>query len=246
MDGDSSGQAIPDEETQKLFQQFKSIFGTDADLNLYYALNAPVEDEEEEGGDDDVAHVRFEQMMAELNELATNSSNSTSKTVTTNLSPISSDEIEPIFEEIIVTPSTSSSSSSSSSMYGVRTPTPPFQGLIIRANSLQQQQQQQEYYPHSQLETDDDDGGITITEIVEVHRIPSMALYSIGDNNNPSPITTTPTVTTAPTTTTITTTDSNDDEADIESNVNNNNTSCSLSSTLTDSKTLDVRTPIVV
>ncbi|XP_075152227.1 uncharacterized protein LOC142226224 [Haematobia irritans] len=181
-------------------------------------------------------------MLAELNEL-TNSSSSATKTVSTNLSPISTtDDIQPIFEEIIVTPSTSPSTST----YGERTPTPPFSGLIKRS-SIQHQvlaYQQQIFYPHSQLETDDDDEGVTITEIVEVHRIPSAALFSIADNNNPSPLTTTtPSITTAPTTTTG---NSNDDDADIESNVNNNNTSCSLSSTLTDSKTLDVRTPIVV
>ncbi|XP_059220616.1 probable G-protein coupled receptor CG31760 [Stomoxys calcitrans] len=183
-------------------------------------------------------------MLAELNEL-TNSSSPTTKTVSTNLSPISTtDGIDPIFEEIVVTPSTSSSSST----YGERTPTPPYSELIKRA-SIQHIQLAPGllpiFYPHSQLETDEDEEGITITEIVEVHRIPSAALFSIADNNNPSPLTTTtPTITTAPTTTT--TGNSNDDEADIESNVNNNNTSCSLSSTLTDSKTLDVRTPIVV
>ncbi|XP_011295908.1 probable G-protein coupled receptor CG31760 [Musca domestica] len=197
-------------------------------------------------------------MMAELNELthSSNSSSSTSKTVTTNLSPISTDEIEPIFEEIIVTPSTSSATSSSS-MYGVRTPTPPFCEIIKRVSQQYRQPPQlQLYYPHSQLETDDDEG-MTITEIVEVHRIPSSAaavLFTIEDNNNPSPATTTPTITSASTTITTTTatatrtngTSNDDDDADIESNVNNNNTSCSLSSTLTDSKTLDVRTPIVV
>lgn len=223
MEADSQG---ADEETQKLFQQFKSIFGNDADVNLYFALNPYNEDS------DDVAHVRIEQMMTEMNEL-TNSSSSTSKTVTTNLSPDSTD-IEPIFEEIIVTPSTTSSSS----MSGVRLPSPPYRDLIKHA-SFQLQQHHQLHYPRIQVDSDEE--GITLTEIVEVHRIPSMALISLEDNNNPSQLTTTPTITTAATTTTL-----GDDDADIESNVNNNNTSCSLSSTLTDSKTLDVRTPIVV
>lgn len=59
---------------------------------------------------------------------------------------------------------------------------------------------------------------LTITEQVQLHAPPA--------NNNNAP------------------------ELDLEeqqdSSINNNNTSCSLSSTLTDSKTLDARTPIVV
>lgn len=64
---------------------------------------------------------------------------------------------------------------------------------------------------------------LTITEQVQLHAPPS----SHGDNNN------------------IIITDGLDDDPNSSSH-NNNNTSCSISSTLTDSKTLDGRTPIVV
>lgn len=64
---------------------------------------------------------------------------------------------------------------------------------------------------------------LTITEQVQLHAPPS----SHGDNNN------------------IIINDGLDDDPNSSSH-NNNNTSCSISSTLTDSKTLDGRTPIVV
>lgn len=63
---------------------------------------------------------------------------------------------------------------------------------------------------------------LTITEQVQLHAPPS----SHGDNNNII-------------------NDGLDDDPNSSSH-NNNNTSCSISSTLTDSKTLDGRTPIVV
>lgn len=65
---------------------------------------------------------------------------------------------------------------------------------------------------------------LTITEQVQLHAPPS----SHGDNNN-----------------IIIINDGLDDDPNSSSH-NNNNTSCSISSTLTDSKTLDGRTPIVV
>lgn len=65
---------------------------------------------------------------------------------------------------------------------------------------------------------------LTITEQVQLHAPPS----SHGDNNNINIIN-----------------DGLDDDPNSSSH-NNNNTSCSISSTLTDSKTLDGRTPIVV
>lgn len=65
---------------------------------------------------------------------------------------------------------------------------------------------------------------LTITEQVQLHAPPS----SHGDNNN-----------------IIVINDGLDDDPNSSSH-NNNNTSCSISSTLTDSKTLDGRTPIVV
>lgn len=66
---------------------------------------------------------------------------------------------------------------------------------------------------------------LTITEQVQLHAPPS----SHGDNNN-----------------IIIINDGLDDDPNSSSHNNNNNTSCSISSTLTDSKTLDGRTPIVV
>lgn len=61
---------------------------------------------------------------------------------------------------------------------------------------------------------------LTITEQVQLHAPP-------GDNNNAEQ-------------------EERELEEQQDSSINNNNTSCSLSSTLTDSKTLDARTPIVV
>lgn len=146
-------------------------------------------------------------MMAEMNEL-TDSSDSNTKTTTTIISPDTTDLEQPNFEDLML-----QSPTSSSSMYAIRSPSPPLTVYFkypthLKAPAL--------YHP-----SDSEEEGVTLTEIVEVHRAPSVALINM-ENNNYEP------------------------DLDLESQVNNNNTSCSLSSTLTDSKTLDVRTPIVV
>ncbi|TMW48330.1 hypothetical protein DOY81_006598 [Sarcophaga bullata] len=202
-------------EAEKLFQQFRNVFGNEIGTNLYYALNS------DDDSSDDVTHIRIEQMMAEINEL-TDSSDSTTNTKTTTtttmLSPNDSDNIEqPLCEEVILT-----SPTSSSSMYAIRSPSPPLQAYFKYPTHLKAPAQ---YHP-----SDSEEEGVTLTEIVEIHRVPSVAPI-LNDNNN---------FQNANSTTT------EDEDLDIESQVNNNNTSCSLSSNLTDSKTLDVRTPIVV
>ncbi|XP_065358108.1 probable G-protein coupled receptor CG31760 [Calliphora vicina] len=147
-------------------------------------------------------------MMAEMNEL-TDSSDSTSKTTTTIISPDST-ELEPtVFDDAIL-----QSPTSSSSMYAIRSPSPPLPAYFKYPTHLKAPAQ---YHP-----SDSEEEGVTLTEIVEIHRVPSLALITMDNNNFQS------------------------GDLDMESQVNNNNTSCSLSSTLTDSKTLDVRTPIVV
>lgn len=196
-----------DAEAQKLFQQFRNVFGNEIGTDLYYALNS-------DDDSDEVAHLRIEQMMAEMNEL-TDSSDTTTKTTTTVISPDSTDLEQHVFEETIL-----QSPTSSSSMFAICTPSPLLSTLFKHPTHLKAPAQ---YHP-----SDSEEEGITLTEIVEIHRVPSLALITIENNNFHSPLMV------------------HDTDVDMESQVNNNNTSCSLSSTLTDSKTLDVRTPIVV
>lgn len=216
--GDPDNVNENDAEAEKLFQQFRNVFGNEIGTNLYYALNS------EDDSSDDVAHIRIEQMTAEINELTDSSDSTNSKTTTNNnstttttmLSTASSDNIEQTAcEEVILT-----SPTSSSSMYAIRSPSPPLQAYFKYPTHLKAPAQ---YHP-----SDSEEEGVTLTEIVEIHRVPSVAPI-LNDNNNYQNTTTT-----------------EDEDLDIESQVNNNNTSCSLSSNLTDSKTLDVRTPIVV
>ncbi|KAM7352206.1 putative G-protein coupled receptor CG31760 [Cochliomyia hominivorax] len=150
-------------------------------------------------------------MMAELNEL-TDSTDSTTKTNTTIISPDSTDLEQNIFDDLLL-----QSPTSSSSMYAIRSPSPPLPAYFKYPTHLKAPAQ---YHP-----SDSEEEGVTLTEIVEIHRVPSVALITMDNNNFPV---------------------TREGDLDIESQVNNNNTSCSLSSTLTDSKTLDVRTPIVV
>lgn len=153
-------------------------------------------------------------MMTEMNEL-TDSFDSTTKTNTTILSPDTTDLEPPVFEEGIL-----QSPTSSSSLYAIRSPSPPLQAFFKYPTHLKA--------PSQYHLSDSEEESMTLTEIVEIHRVPSVALITIENNNFQSLL------------------QLHDGEVDIESQVNNNNTSCSLSSTLTDSKTLDVRTPIVV
>lgn len=153
-------------------------------------------------------------MTAEMNEL-TDSSDTATKTAITIISSDGTDPDQNGSEEVIL-----QSPTSSSSMYAIRSPSPPLQAFLKYPIELKAPAQ---YHP-----SDSEEEGITLTEIVEIHRVPSVTLLAI-ENNNFQP-----------------TLSSQDGELDMESQVNNNNTSCSLSSTLTDSKTLDIRTPIVV
>ena len=158
-------------------------------------------------------------MTAEMNELTDSSDSTNTKTTTTTTmlsSPNSDNNEQTACEEVILT-----SPTSSSSMYAIRSPSPPLQAYFKYPTHLKAPAQ---YHP-----SDSEEEGVTLTEIVEIHRVPPSVAPILNDNNNFQNPTTT-----------------EDDDLDIESQLNNNNTSCSLSSNLTDSKTLDVRTPIVV
>lgn len=152
-----------------------------------------------------IAHIRLEQLMAELHDVP-NSSQSSTKTVTTALTGSENSDILTIYEDI-----TTNSPTSSSSTYAIQTPSPSLEFLLKRSSTQFQ----------FQTQTISDDDAMTLTEIVEIHRAPSIALIPFN-NDQLLAI-----------------------EMDMESQ-QNNNTSCSLSSTLTDSKTLDIRSPIVV
>lgn len=213
--GNADNDKDDDAEALKLFQQFRNVFGNEIGTNLYYALNS-----EDDSSDAEVAHICIEQMMAEINELTDSTDSTNTKTTTTIISPDSSDSIQqPISEEVILT-----SPTSSSSMYAIRSPSPPLQAYFKCPTHLKAPAQ---YHP-----SDSEEEGVTLTEIVEIHRVPSVGPILNDNNNLPA--------------TRITTEEEEEEDLDIESQVNNNNTSCSLSSNLTDSKTLDVRTPIVV
>ncbi|KAI9583866.1 hypothetical protein GQX74_010201 [Glossina fuscipes] len=197
-----------DDNGQELFKQFKEIFIPEDDINSwYYALNASSDDDDSDDDNSSIAHIRLEQLMAELHDVP-NSSQSSTKTITTALTGSEHSDMLTIYEDI-----TTNSPTSSSSTYAIQTPSPSLEFLLKRSSTQFQ----------FQTQTISDDDAMTLTEIVEIHRAPSIALIPFN-NDNLLAI-----------------------EMDMESQLNNNNnTSCSLSSTLTDSKTLDIRSPIVV
>ncbi|XP_037927636.1 probable G-protein coupled receptor CG31760 [Teleopsis dalmanni] len=201
-----------------ILKEFQRIFAPNIDLNIYYNLNA----DSDQDGSDSVAHIRIEQIVAEINDMSTSSEAlSTNSTVLTMMPPDTQHD-----DESTITPTSlnttdepslysagNTSPTSTSSMFAIRTPSPYFLRPPLPITSSA-------------------DERVTVTEFIEVRRAPTTPnnnnATTAGFENGPIGTATT------------------EDEDELSSQNNNNNTSCSLSSTLTDSRTLDVRTPIVV
>lgn len=228
---DAQGKDTCSSSSDDVLKQFKRAFGPEADINLYFGLNS---DSDEDSSD--MAYIRIEQLMAEINGVHTasnnNSSSSASSRTRQTLISSESTDMEPLFEEDVIM-----SPTSSSSLYAIRSPSPLMMigGGFARPYCFNERDE-------LLTQQDSDEEGITLTEVVEVHRVPSLALIALHDGNNAVTTTTSSSSTAYHTTTEM---ESHDYE-DSNTNNNNNNTSCSISSNLTDSKTLDNRTPIVV